>query len=267
MRNYKLIILTIILFLNFKFVLATGQAGELIIFQGDTLEMLSLPLESYLNLNEPREKYNPYLEYGCSTGNYRGYVGLWEISDNKLLLKSVFVCGEKSNDIKNVIFKNRQGDIFADWFTGELSIQKGKLIKYYHSFFERWYEKEIVLKIENGKVIGIQEFDNGIRPNDNNFPLDDEKIISKIYEGINWKNLPLLSNKLKIYLDIKINEKGELEYQGIHGEIENIYNTELKRAINGFPRIQIFYSRDEPMIQNWSVQIIFSRKNYRKYAR
>jgi len=86
-------IITIILTLIPIQAIATGQQGELIIYEGDTLQMLSEPLEPYLSANEPREKFYPLLKHGCSTSLHRGYVGLWEYKDNEIYLIDIYGCG------------------------------------------------------------------------------------------------------------------------------------------------------------------------------
>jgi len=46
--------------------------------------------------------------------------------------------------------------IFADWFTGDLHILKGRLVDYVHVGFDSVYEQEIVLKVEQGVVIDTE---------------------------------------------------------------------------------------------------------------
>jgi len=46
---------------------ATGQQAELIISKGDTLQLLSLPLEDYLGAFQEREEKYPFLKLTCST--------------------------------------------------------------------------------------------------------------------------------------------------------------------------------------------------------
>ena len=267
MNYLRYILFTFFIFINLKIGFATGQAGEFIIFNGDTLEMLSEPLESFLTLNEPRENYSHYLKNGCSTGVYRGYVGYWEIKNDKLFLKNVFICGEASKPIKNLLFKDSQGDVLADWFTGELYLQKGKLLKYNHSGYERCYETEIVIRIEKGVVVDINEYKNGVKPSDRNFPLDIEKIRSEIYKQLDWKSIPRFSKKLRVYITFRITETGKLKYIRAIDKVDKVYTDQLEKIINEFPEVQIFYSRGIPLVEEWSVPFTFSRKNYRKHAR
>jgi hypothetical protein len=247
--------------------LATGQSGELIIYKGDTLTMLCEPLEIYLQQNEPREKFYPFLKDGCSTALWRGYVGLWEIKENRLFLIDVFACGDKTKSIKDKIFKGLDLEIFADWFEGQLFIEKGKVIKYNHMGYDRYYEKEIVTIVKNGIVVSEAEYINGVKPNDNRFSRDPKDIQAAIYKGINWDKLPKLSKDKKLFITIKIDEEGRIGGSEINGQIENEYKDEIKKIIKDFPTIQVFYSRGQPIKEGWVIPIFFNKENRRRYAR
>lgn len=249
--------------------LATGQIGELIIYNGDTLTMLSEPLESYLGNNEPRQRFHPFLENGCSTALWRGYVGLWRIQNGKLLLVDVYICGEKNISIKDLIFKDANTEIYAEWFTGDLFIEKGKMIKYYHSGYHRCYETEFVVSVSKGNIQAEKEYKNGIKTDDKRFPCDISKIIEEIYKRINWDKLPKLSNKKKIFVDLIINN-GKIEITDFiidKQDIEDIYKMEVKRVITDFPEVQIFYSRGKPLREDYYGTLIFSRQNKKRYKR
>ena len=69
MKKHFLILLFLIL--STELTLATGQQAELIIYEGDTLQLLSMPLESYLGEYEEREKKYPFLRQVCSTALWR----------------------------------------------------------------------------------------------------------------------------------------------------------------------------------------------------
>ncbi|MBT7577384.1 MAG: hypothetical protein HN633_01255, partial [Candidatus Marinimicrobia bacterium] len=43
--------------------------------------------------------------------------------------------------------------IFADWFTGDLRIPKGRMLEYVHAGFNSIYEQELLLTLERGVVI------------------------------------------------------------------------------------------------------------------
>lgn len=247
---------------------ATGQRGELVIYKGDTLTMLSEPLEIYLSENEPREKLHPTLGNGSSTALWRGYVGLWRIEDGQLRLVDVYAFGDEAQSIKKFIFKNRPGEILADWVTGDLLIGKGKVIRYNHGGNDRSYEQEIVVTVQDGNVKNEVEHKNGVRPDDKRFTRDINKIIEEIYVRIDWKKLPKLSNDTRVFTSLILNN-GRLTTDTVIDKqnIEEIYKTEIKRIIAEFPAVQVFYSRGEPLREGYFGAIIFSRQNRRKYGR
>lgn len=247
---------------------ATGQIGELVIYKGDTLTMLSEPLEIYLRENEPREKLHPVLGNGSSTALWRGYVGLWKIDDGRLLLVDIYAFGDKTQSIKKFIFKNQIEAVFADWFTGELVIGKGKVIRYNHSGYDRSYEQEIVVNIRSGMSQNETEYKNGIRADDRRFTRDINKIIEEIHSRINWKNLPKLSNDKRLFASL-ILHNGRLTSDTLIDKqnISEVYKMEVKRVIAEFPAVQVFYSRGEPLKESYYGSIIFSRENKRRYGR
>jgi hypothetical protein len=263
MKRTIIIILTLISLQAF----ATGQEGELIIYKGDTLQMMSEPLEAYLSANEPRERFYPFLKDGCSTALWRGYVGLWEYRESGLYLIDIYACGQKSNSIKKAVFKNNDGAILASWFSGKLFIEKGKMIKYNHSGYDRIYEKEFVIEIEEGEIKNVETHDNGVKPSDKGFSRDPDDILGKIYQSINWDNIPKLSKDLKLFSTFQIGDNGELINIEIKGELGEAYKTELSKALNSFPPIQVLYSRGQPAHEGWTMMIVFSGQSKRKYAR
>jgi hypothetical protein len=259
------------LFILFTFLstsaFATGQASELIIYEGDTLQLTCEPLEQFLKEHEPRKKFYIMLENGCSTALWRGYVGLWKYQDEKLYLIDVYPCGDKTKSIKKLIFKEREDHILADWYTGHLFIQKGKVIKYNHSGYDRIYEKEIVVNVEKGETKEIKTYDNGVKPDDNRFSRNPNHIMTKIYQSINWSNIPRLSKNYKLFVSFQIGENGEMINTKIESEISNSYKDEIENVLKTFPPIQVLYSRGKSSNEGWTMKIVFSRHNKRKYAR
>jgi hypothetical protein len=84
-----------------------------------------------------------------STACHRGYQGTWEIRDQFLYLKKIE--GEEAEMI---------GDepIPADWFTGTLSVGRGKIL---HNFGDGpVYEKLQVITIEAGRIVSTDLIDN-----------------------------------------------------------------------------------------------------------
>jgi len=77
---------------------------------------------------------------------WRGYIGFWEISNDRLFLRKVI--------------GNAQGrfrpPLFAGWYSGTIRVRQGKLLRYVYNEFDSVYERERVIEIQSGRVIGRQ---------------------------------------------------------------------------------------------------------------
>lgn len=258
---------TIVLLLWTTISFATGQRGEQVIYKGDTLTMLCEPLEIYFQENDSQQRLHPSIENSCSTALWRGYVGLWKIENNRLFLVDVYACGDRNRSIKNQIFKGQDAEIFAYWFTGDLFIEKGKIIKYSHSGYDRCYEVEIVVKVNRGFIANEKEYKNGVLPNDNRFSRHPNDIQAEIYKRINWNKLPKLSKAKKIFLTLNFDDEGKISESKINGDIKEEFEEEIKSILKTFPTIQVFYSRGQAINEGWVIPILFSKKYRRKYTR
>jgi hypothetical protein len=94
---------------------------------------------------------------------WNGYLSDWDIIDNKLYLIDVFPCftdeeGENIMSMENLF--PEQDRVFAHWYSGELTIQKGELLNYVHRGYESAYEEHIYIKIEDGIVVDTWVEDN-----------------------------------------------------------------------------------------------------------
>jgi hypothetical protein len=243
---------------------ATGQASERIIYEGDTLELLSVPLEDFLGEYEQRIRKFPSLDGMCSTGLYRNYIGYWKIENSELFLIDVFKCGERNESLLEEIF-NQKSPIKADWYTGKLFIQKGDMIKYFHDGFHRVHEQETIVEIERGNAVGQEHFNNGYRPGDVGFWSDPDSIMTKVHNMINWDELPELSKDFKIYVSLTTGENDSLSI--VKSFAPELYEMELQRVINEFPQLKKFYSRGEPFGERKVFPVVFSENQRKRFAR
>lgn len=74
---------------------------------------------------------------------WRGYIGFWEISNDRLFLRKV---------IGNARGRFRP-PLFAGWYSGTIRVRQGKLLRYVHNEFDSVYERERVIEIQSGRVI------------------------------------------------------------------------------------------------------------------
>ncbi len=99
---------------------------------------------------------------------------------------------KQKNDLSK-LFPGKVVDnkVFAFWFSGDLTIPKGKMIEYVHMGYMSRYERELILSFENGDLMDAIEYDNKSR---------------KIDEG--YGVLKATSYTLVVPLDLIDNEEG-----------------------------------------------------------
>lgn len=117
----------------------TAQEPEILIVDGDKYEMPCCPPVA-------RDDYNGMNGVFTRTSNYRGYVGTWEIKEDKLFL----VDGPERMEYP----------VFADWVTQELHIWNGPELEYVHAGFGSLYEEDVYFTVENGVVTGGRKESN-----------------------------------------------------------------------------------------------------------
>jgi hypothetical protein len=261
------IALTLLIAIVYHACVATPQRGELLIYRGDTVEIQGEPLGPYILKMVPQVLAD--FKGGCATNLWRGYVGLWKLEEGKLVLIDVFLCGKIDKSIKVLLFNNDSADIIADWFTGTLFIEKGRILpdkNYKDVGYSLCYEHEIVIRIEKGIVISDEEFVNGIKLGDLRFSRNLDDINREVYSKIDWDSLPEISTGKKLLLIIKVNDLGKIEYT-VHGQIGAAYTQQIVRIMENFPDVQVVHCRGKPIVESWEVPIAFSSESRRKYAR
>ena len=162
MKRLSLIIFALLLFPSISS--ATAQSADKLIYKGKTERIFTNPLESYFDINNPRPEH---LFNAICTACYRGYIATWEIIDNHLYLVKLDknYCGRTNTEIPlNLIFPNKEAPIDANWFSGAIRIPLGKLLHGVRIGYESIYEKDLILKFINGKLISEQIIDNRNKP-------------------------------------------------------------------------------------------------------
>lgn len=158
MRIPRIVSIIAIAVLGTSAAFATGQQPEVLRYDGIERKLLTYPLESaYAGDRQSRPNFT-VVPGGFSSGNRRGYVATWEISEGRLFFTDIesWACGENRQSCKKLLvadlFTVHPGNskVVADWFTGELNVPDGKLIHY--SDFNPTYERSLVFKVTRGEV-------------------------------------------------------------------------------------------------------------------
>jgi hypothetical protein len=151
MRKFFLLICIILIYKTNSF--ATKQAGDLLIFNNDTIIIYQYPLDKFYNKGD---FYNPGFFADLSTTCYRGYIAVWTIVDNKLYLKDIYDCNRDKKINIEIIGKQKdnQNLIFADWYDASFKINmktKEEIILPWN--IGRLFIHKVSIKINKGNVV------------------------------------------------------------------------------------------------------------------
>ena len=94
--------------------------------------------------------------------NRRGYVGTWEVIDERLYLtelKGWLKSGEEAT--LETVFPGYGERVFAHWFTDTVRLPQGKQLKYVHMGYGSTYERDLLLRFSRGELIERSVRKNG----------------------------------------------------------------------------------------------------------
>ena len=140
----------------------TAQIAEKLLYQGERVAMCTNPLSDYFAMGG----FNPRFE-SMSTALWRGYVGGWEIVDDRLYLVSLDGTLEDGNDATlETVFPGFPDRVFAHWYSGTVRIPQGKQLEYVHMGYASKFERDLFLDIERGVVVSTRLSQNGVAQSD-----------------------------------------------------------------------------------------------------
>lgn len=146
--------------------MATGQSGDVIYLDGESWNLLWEPINSDPTVYARLKAFLPERR-DWSTANGDGYTAFWEIKNGYLCLKQIEI--EILDSIQTYDTEAlkkpfapyyKKKEIRASWFSGEVRAGCGKHIRYVHDGFDRNFETEQILTIQNGKVIKAVTYHN-----------------------------------------------------------------------------------------------------------
>jgi hypothetical protein len=124
----------------------TAQIPDVLWYEGEKYPLCALPLRDYFDLEGTSPEFA-----APSSVLWRGYVGKWEIRDDRLYL--IELTGRlKSGDSLTLatLFPDFPERVFAHWSSRILRVPQGGLVEYVHAGFGSVYERDLFLEIDEG---------------------------------------------------------------------------------------------------------------------
>ena len=270
----KNILITLFIILGFVRAFATPQIPDRLIYNGDTIYVvLYLPDEFYgvsgglsVNLFDDKKV--------CGGSTWvtncgRGYVSRWEIVENQLYLTGIYSCCYYQDSVKadlTSLFKERviAGKVKADWVTGNIPFQKGKIIT--RIYTEPFYETDFEFEFSEGKLLYIKSYDNS-KSRISFYSQNYEKLIDFLYSNIDWDKLPIPEKRIRVFVKFSANEEGKVDRVEIMRGDDEIFNQEAIRVVKLIPDWDVLYIRGNHYRLHQTIAFVFSEENRVKYGK
>ena len=140
----------------------TAQIAERLNYMGEKVAMCTNPLSDYFAMGGFSPKFQ-----STSTALWRGYVGSWEILDERLYLIGLDGILEDGTDASlATVFPEFPDRVFAHWYSGTIRIPQGKQLKYVHMGYGSTFERDLLLDIDRGVVVSTRVRNNGSADSD-----------------------------------------------------------------------------------------------------
>ena len=122
----------------------TAQISEKLFFEGEKHAMCTNPLGDYCALGGEL----PRFASNC-TALWRGYVGTWEIINDRLYLIELHGELESGQDADlETVFPGYGERVFAHWYSGVIRLPQGKMLEYIHMGYGSTYERDLLLEFD-----------------------------------------------------------------------------------------------------------------------
>ena len=132
----------------------TAQIKDRLFYKEKNYGMATEPLHSFL-------KDRKDIDFSFrSTACWRGYIGQWKIKEKKLYLIHLQGWVKKEGEVDLSYLFPDQNKVFASWFSDDIILPHGELIKYVHMGYESIFEKDLILSFKNGVLIDERIIDN-----------------------------------------------------------------------------------------------------------
>ena len=123
----------------------TAQMHERLYYKTKRYGMAAEPLYHYWALVGGRPKFQLR-----STGLWRGYIGSWRVTKDRLYLIGLEGGFEDGSALTlEALFPGYPERVFAHWFSGQVRLPQGNLVEYIHAGYASVYEANLFLDFED----------------------------------------------------------------------------------------------------------------------
>ena len=127
----------------------TTQVPEQLTYKGQEVDMRTQPLDQYFELAGIAPSF-----VAPHTANWRGYIGHWEVADDRLYLTGLrgWLGGGREVGL-GALFPDFADRVFAHWYSGTISIPEGEMLEYVHMGYASRFERDRFLEFRRGILV------------------------------------------------------------------------------------------------------------------
>ena len=266
-----------------------GQSSDILIWEKDTLNLYSNPLEKRTDWQKINQSISEQIEENLlATRNdsiieispfLQNYKTEWRIEKGNLYLTKIttYESLELSFDL-TTISKNTELPIFAEWLTDSLIVFKGNCIvcESNHLKSTSIYPNELILEFSKGTFVNKSRYKNQVLKKSKLSDLDPNEYLEYIYSKVNWSQLDKMDKTIQAFVSIEPDKNGKLK----NIDWENTYlisdNNIIKNKQNRFLKEAVRIAKHIPdwtvilrheKIMNQGLSIIFNPEMKEKYVR
>ncbi|HYG16792.1 MAG TPA: hypothetical protein VEC12_13630 [Bacteroidia bacterium] len=270
----------ILLFFSLTQVSASLQVGDFLIYNDDTVEIFTQPLEVLYDTNTRPDSIFFHNPRCYSTNCWRGYVALWLLKDSQLYLVEVIDCcgmnysasgypaGNTKFDLEQIVdrkyFKN--GRVEAGWVSFCLYNPIGSPVYIRNQGYYAFYMEERLFCFENGKLVNIEYYDNPKTKHNTIYTVNDDSLANFVYKHVNWDSI---SNS-QVVVDVIVfsTEDGKAWVGKNKSSNESSEFRQISTAIAQLPKWDSYYRLGEHQEKLfWFRKIVFNEELRKKYHR
>lgn len=163
MKTFRWGLLVLLLVLAAGRAAATAQIPDQLRFDGQTAALYAQPIHPLLaSRPDLKKKVDRYIKGGCSA-SWSGLRASWEIDGDQLYLVKLEAnpCADpKQVPLRKLGAPRGAGRLLADWYSGTLRVPQGAEIEYVHMGFESQFERDLILTVEKGRIVGREVREN-----------------------------------------------------------------------------------------------------------
>lgn len=247
---------------------ATPQVHDILFYESTEYHMnydLSDTFWKEIKIDPPSELFS---ENCMMTSCWNGYYVTWEVKNDSLYFKSLNSCcdGKKyhQSDLSSLLDVSHElisSNVFASWFTGEITTQFGKRINY----DTQVWQNERTFFFENGQLIIFKDKSNE-PTGDASYPGGIDLFKQFLYENLNWDKLPPEPYEGRIIFSFNVDIDGKLTLVEVRSPDFEFDESEAQRLFDKAPNWIPAYVKGEPVRQRWSIPLVFDQGIIQKYT-